>query len=255
MDRTVGSGWGSSAVGAWRVIEGASSVTGDVALLASRKPGITARASVTGVSAADVDSKFSLSIPKLPVGGPIYLAQAVRVSGKDSYGVRVRVHPDGSAYVSVVRLTDLTGVQSLAERRLPVTVKSGTSLDVAFRVTGTNPRRPLGESLGLGCRRAVGLAGLALGCIIRTPAEAGWIRLRALHLFRGEVGSARRHRRHPRHRHRCSDACSGACAGPHPSAGTGSDSGPHPCADPRACPDPCAGARSRHSRDAGRRAR
>ncbi|MGV2903654.1 hypothetical protein ACNPM4_18445, partial [Microbacterium sp. AGC62] len=139
MDRTVGSGWGSSAAGAWRVVEGASSVTGDVALLASRKPGITARATVTGVSAADVDSKFSLSIPKLPVGGPIYLAQAVRVSGKDSYGVRVRVHPDGSAYVSVVRLTDLTGVQSLAERRLPVTVKSGTSLDVAFRVTGTNP--------------------------------------------------------------------------------------------------------------------
>ncbi|WP_312673810.1 right-handed parallel beta-helix repeat-containing protein [Microbacterium sp.] len=139
MDRTVASGWGASSVGAWRVVEGTSSVANGRAMLASRKPGITARATVSGVTAADVASRFSVSVPTLPVGGPLYLAQAVRVVGKDSYGVRVRVHPDGSAYVSVVRMTDLTTVQSLSERRLPVTVKNGTTLRVALDVTGTNP--------------------------------------------------------------------------------------------------------------------
>lgn len=139
MDRTVGSGWGSSPKGAWRVVEGTASVTGEQALLASRKPGVTARATVDGVAAADVDSRFSLTVPELPVGGPLYLSQAVRVSGADSYGVRVRVHPDGSAYVSVVRLADLMRVQHLSERRLSLTVTSGTTLTVALNVTGTSP--------------------------------------------------------------------------------------------------------------------
>ncbi|QYM64911.1 hypothetical protein [Microbacterium sp. Se5.02b] len=139
MDRTVSTGWGSSADGAWCVIEGASSVTGDQALLASRAPGITARATTEGVAATDVTSRFSLTVPTLPVGGPLYLAQAVRVSGHDSYGVRVRVHPDGSAYLSIVRLTDLTAVDSLAERRLPLTVSNGSTLNVALSVTGTDP--------------------------------------------------------------------------------------------------------------------
>lgn len=139
MNRTVGSGWGSSSAGAWRIVEGTASVTGGKALLASRKPGITARATASGVSATDVNSTFSLTVPALPQGGPLYLAQAVRVSGKDSYGVRVRVHPDGSSYISLVRLTDLTSVQSLAEQRLPLTVKSGTRLNVSLSVTGKTP--------------------------------------------------------------------------------------------------------------------
>ncbi|MGA5644655.1 hypothetical protein ACPCHV_05090 [Microbacterium sp. NPDC088796] len=101
MNRTVASGWGASPVGAWRVIEGASSVGNGQAMLASRKPGITARATVAGVTAADVSSRYTVTVPALPVGGPLYLAQAVRIVGKDSYGVRLRVHPDGSAYVSV----------------------------------------------------------------------------------------------------------------------------------------------------------
>ncbi len=139
MNRTVASGWGASPVGAWRVVEGASSVGNGQAMLASRKPGITARATVAGVTAADVSSRYTVTVPALPVGGPLYLAQAVRIVGKDSYGVRLRVHPDGSAYVSVVRMTDLTTVQNLSERRLPFPVTTGMSLRVALDVTGTSP--------------------------------------------------------------------------------------------------------------------
>lgn len=139
MNRTVASGWGAAPVGAWRVVEGTSSVTNGRGMLASRKPGITARATVAGVSAADVSSRYTVTVPALPVGGPLYLAQAVRIVGKDSYGVRLRVHPDGSAYVSVVRMTDLTTVQNLSERRLPFAVTKGMSLRVALDVTGTSP--------------------------------------------------------------------------------------------------------------------
>ncbi|MEN0024650.1 MAG: hypothetical protein AAGC61_15290, partial [Microbacterium sp.] len=139
MDRDVASGWGDSASGAWRVVEGASSVSDGEALLASRKPGITARATLDGVEATDVDSRFSLTVPTLPTGGPLYLAQAVRVVGKDAYGVRVRVEPKGAAYLSLVRLTDLMRVQNVAERRLPFTVEAGTEVEVALSVTGTNP--------------------------------------------------------------------------------------------------------------------
>ncbi|MEV8250225.1 right-handed parallel beta-helix repeat-containing protein [Microbacterium sp. NPDC076768] len=139
MSRTVANGWGASATGTWEIVEGSARVSSGQAMLASRAPGITARATVDGVAAADVSSTFSLVIPTLPEGGSLYLTQAVRVAGKAAYGVRVRLQPDGAAYLSVVRLTDLTSVQQFSERKLPLTVKSGTALSVAFEAEGSSP--------------------------------------------------------------------------------------------------------------------
>lgn len=140
MDRTVQSGWGKATQGGeWSSVGGAMSVVDGTGRIASRAPGSTTRTVLQGVSEKDVQSRFQIQILELPVGGSIYVSQAVRVNDSGAYAARVRVKPDGKVLLAVMNLQSLSTGHAIAERRLPLNVQAGSRLEVALEVTGSGP--------------------------------------------------------------------------------------------------------------------
>jgi hypothetical protein len=133
--RTVASGWGSAETGgAWSVNSAAKfSVAAGVGRVAANA-GSTLNASLGQVSSSAIDAQTSLAVDKLP-NQVLSATVAARVVGASLYGARVRVNPNGSVQLHVMR--DGT---ALSGGTLPgVTVAAGTRVRVRVQVEGTNP--------------------------------------------------------------------------------------------------------------------
>ncbi len=107
FDRDVTNGWGSAEVGGGWLLRGGNTnfaVTdgrGDVMVAASDGP-----KSVSGsVLERDTKARASFALDKLPEGGSLYLALASRTSddGQTGYRAKVRVAPDGTPTVFLIR--------------------------------------------------------------------------------------------------------------------------------------------------------
>ncbi|MFI8633280.1 right-handed parallel beta-helix repeat-containing protein [Microbacterium sp. NPDC077663] len=139
MSRTVASGWGKAASGGtWSTLSGTvASVTGDKAWVTSPRPGRTSRLTLP-ISARDVDSRFTMTVPTLPTSGSgLYLSHGVRATPKGAYVVGVRVMVGGEIDLTLEKRSG-AAVTTLERVRLKDRVRAGGTLNVRVQATGSS---------------------------------------------------------------------------------------------------------------------
>lgn len=139
LNRTVASGLGTSTSGKSYTVSSASSfsVNGSHGVLALPTPGKAASAKLNGVSIADVNAQVDIAIPALPTtGGGVYTSLQLRVDGSNAYYAQVRVAPDRTALLEILRVANGTQT-SLASAKLSGTVAAGEKLTLSAAVSGS----------------------------------------------------------------------------------------------------------------------
>ncbi len=138
MSRTVGSGWGKAETGGgWTKLSSTvASVSGGKGWITSPRPGRTSRVTLP-VSARDVDSRFTVTVPTLPTtGSGLYLSHGVRATAEGAYQVGVRVMVGGYVDLTLEKRSG-TSVSTLERVRLTDRVRAGGTLHVRMQATGT----------------------------------------------------------------------------------------------------------------------
>jgi PKD repeat protein len=134
--RTVAGGWGTAQVGGpWTSTGTASRFGVDGVGSHQLTAGATLTSALNGVSATSADVSVTLSPDKLLTGGGSWLTLQGRTVGTDLYGARVRLQPDGTVQLHLMRTaTALRGgtVSGL-------TYGAGDKLRLRVQVTGTSP--------------------------------------------------------------------------------------------------------------------
>ncbi len=138
FDRTTSSGWGQSPTGgAWSVIGGSASSTGDSAATVSNvQAGRSLRANLAAVSASDVDVSSAFVVP--PAKEFYFSVEGRRQSDGSAYRGRARVDAQGELKTDIVRSTP-SGDQFLAMDTTGMTVSPGQNVSIDLEVTGTAP--------------------------------------------------------------------------------------------------------------------
>lgn len=140
FDRSSSTGWGSADLGGSWTGSGAAvlSVGEGAGRIASPAPGRASTATLAVPTPADVRTTVDVRVDVLPsAGSGLYLSVANRVVGEDSYAVRLRIKPDASTELQLVRLRALTVADVLASRRLDASVSSGGTVRLSLQVTGS----------------------------------------------------------------------------------------------------------------------
>ena len=133
--RTVAAGWGTADTGGpWTVNSTTKlSVASGVGRVAANA-GSTLNATLGQVSSSAIDLTTTVSIDKVP-DQALNATFAARVVGTSLYGARLRINPNGSAQLHVMR--DSTALSGIT---LPgITVTAGTPIRVRVQVVGNNP--------------------------------------------------------------------------------------------------------------------
>ncbi len=133
--RTVAAGWGTADTGGpWTVNSTTKlSVASGVGRVAANA-GSTLNATLGQVSSSAIDLATTLAIDKVP-NQALNATIAARVVGTSLYGARLRINPDGSAQLHLMRdSTALSGITVPG-----ITVTAGTPIRVRVQVDGTNP--------------------------------------------------------------------------------------------------------------------
>lgn len=137
--RTAASGLGKTAAGGSYTVSSttAFSVDGSRATVALAKPGASVTAKVPGVSLADVGVSAEFTVPTLPTsGGGVYTSLLLRSAGSNSYYAQLRVAPDKSALLELIRTSG--GAQtSLTTAKLSGTVAAGERLTLTASAVGS----------------------------------------------------------------------------------------------------------------------
>ncbi len=133
--RTVASGWGTADTGGpWTVNSTTKFSVASGAGRVAANAGSTLNATLGQVSTTAIDTQASLAVDKLP-NQALNATIAARVVGTSLYGARLRVNPNGSVQLHLMR--DGT---ALSGGTLPgITLAAGTRITVRVQVDGTNP--------------------------------------------------------------------------------------------------------------------
>ena len=142
FDRTVTTGWGTADRGGnWSIPTGASrysvgSGVGRVNLTA----GAGTTATLPGVSAADTETKVSVSMDKASTGGGQYISVIGRsVSGVGDYRAKVRVLSTGAVSLSLVKMIGTTETALTTVTVPGLTYVAGDTMNIRLQVVGTSP--------------------------------------------------------------------------------------------------------------------
>ena len=133
--RTVASGWGTADTGGpWTVNSTTKlSVASGVGRVAANA-GSTLNATLGQVSTTSIDLTTTLTIDKLP-NQALNATLAARIVGTSLYGARLRINPNGSVQLHLMRdATALSGITVPG-----ITAGAGTPIRVRVQVDGTNP--------------------------------------------------------------------------------------------------------------------
>ena len=120
FSRTVSGGLGTADVGgAWQISGNSAhfAVAGGAGRITIPSPGTGRSASLTEVSARDVDAKVDFSLESAPDAGGGYYSLLVRENGTSGYGVRLRARSSGT-YVQLLRRIN-GGVTTLSTASVP----------------------------------------------------------------------------------------------------------------------------------------
>jgi len=136
--RTLASTWGPADVGGpWSMLGASSrfSVAGGTGIH-TVPAGATVESQLASVSATDVDLTVSVGVDKLPASGYVFAWVGARVSGTTGYWSRVRINPDGTVGVHILRdATALVGSSTVSG----LTYTAGDRLNVRFQAEGSSP--------------------------------------------------------------------------------------------------------------------
>jgi PKD repeat protein len=136
--RTMSNGLGTADTGgAWSVTGPTNnySVSGGTASLRSPTAGAMETAILAGVSSASADVQVTFALQQPVTGTAVYVSVLGRTVGADDYRARLRVNPNGSASLQVMR-----GGVSLASVAVPgFTYVTGDQVNLRVQVTGTAP--------------------------------------------------------------------------------------------------------------------
>ena len=133
--RTVAAGWGTADTGGpWTVNSTTKlSVASGVGRVAANA-GSTLNATLGQVSSSAIDLTTTLAIDKVP-NQLLNATLAARVVGTSLYGARLRINPNGSVQLHLMRdATALSGITVPG-----ITATAGTAIRVRVQVDGTNP--------------------------------------------------------------------------------------------------------------------
>ena len=133
--RTVAAGWGTADTGGpWTVNSTTKlSVASGVGRVAANA-GSTLNATLGQVSSSAIDLTTTLAIDKVP-NQLLNATLAARVVGTSLYGARLRINPNGSVQLHLMRdATALSGITVPG-----ITATAGTPIRVRVQVDGTNP--------------------------------------------------------------------------------------------------------------------
>lgn len=147
FERTVTNGWGPADVGGSWALSGTAAdfaVGGGAGRATLPSPGVSRAATLSSVSAADVDATVDLTLDEPPTGGGIYVSTVVRKVGSTEYRLRVRLHPSGST-LQVLRV--VSGAETVvASQGLPWVYSPGQVLHLRFVVTGSGTATLAGKA-------------------------------------------------------------------------------------------------------------
>ncbi|MCD2443275.1 PKD domain-containing protein [Agromyces sp. SYSU K20354] len=135
FSRTVASGWGTADTGGiWTVNSTTKLSVASGAGRVAANAGSTLNATLGQVSTSAIDAQVSVAVDKLP-NQVMYTTLAARVVGTSLYGARLRINPNATAQLQLMR--DGTALTSTT---LPgITVTAGTPVRIRVQIEGTNP--------------------------------------------------------------------------------------------------------------------
>ncbi|WP_255681397.1 PKD domain-containing protein [Agromyces cavernae] len=135
FSRTVASGWGTADTGGiWTVNSTTKLSVASGAGRVAANAGSTLNATLGQVSTSAIDAQVSVAVDKLP-NQVMYTTLAARVVGTSLYGARLRINPNATAQLQLMR--DGTALTSTT---LPgITVTAGTPIRIRVQIEGTNP--------------------------------------------------------------------------------------------------------------------
>lgn len=134
FSRTTASGWGTADVGGpWTVNSTSKFAVGGGVGRVTATAGSTLNATLGQVSSTDTSVSTTVSVDKL---GDQLLTATVhgRVVGTAAYGARLRVNPNGSLAVQLMRDAVVLGGGNV-----PITISPGSPVSVRAETTGTSP--------------------------------------------------------------------------------------------------------------------
>jgi hypothetical protein len=133
--RTVSAGWGTADTGGpWTVNSTTKFTVASGVGRVAANAGSTLNATLGQVSATSIDLTTALTIDKVP-NQAVNATLAARVVGTSLYGARLRINPDGSVQLHVMR----DGTALSGGTVSGITVTPGTLVRVRVQVVGTNP--------------------------------------------------------------------------------------------------------------------
>ncbi len=144
FSRTVVDGFGSASPGGTYSLMGTGAdfdVAAGTGTISLAGPNANRAASLTSVSAQDLDLSFRFATNKLATGSGQYIyGVARRVSATASYRIKVRLTSGGAVWVGASSVTNNVESPIAAEVRAPnVTHVAGGFIRVRAQLTGTNP--------------------------------------------------------------------------------------------------------------------
>ncbi|WP_375492331.1 PKD domain-containing protein [uncultured Jatrophihabitans sp.] len=138
--RSVTNGWGTADTGgAWSVdqpeLYSVANGTGQIALTG---PGAGAAASLSNVSAANLNVTFDLGMSKAPTGNGLLATLSTRQTSNGEYRFKVHFLADGSVHLVVAKDTTAEGETVIQEVVVPgLTYTAGTLLHARLQISGS----------------------------------------------------------------------------------------------------------------------
>jgi hypothetical protein len=140
FSRTLATGWGTADVGgAWSLTGGTSAfnVNGTAGRITAGA-GQTRTATLSAVSADDVDSVLDVGLEQTPASGGVYVGAVVRRVGNTYYLLRTRLQPTATS-LELLRIVN-GAATVIASQSVPgVAYTAGSVVHLRFQVTGSAP--------------------------------------------------------------------------------------------------------------------
>ena len=147
FERTATGAWGAAEIGGSWALSGTAanfSVSGGAGHVTLPSAGQSRAATLSSVSAGDVDATVDLSLDKAPTGGGTYLSAVVRKVGTTEYRLRALLRPTSTS-LQVLRV--VSGTETVvSSQNLPLVYAAGQVLHLRFAATGSGTTTLTGKA-------------------------------------------------------------------------------------------------------------
>jgi PKD repeat protein len=147
FERTATGAWGAAEVGGSWALSGTASnfsVSGGAGRVTLPSAGQSRAATLSSVSATDVDATVDIALDKAPTGGGTYVSTVVRKVGNTEYRLRTLLRPTSTS-LQVLRV--VSGTETVvSSQTLPLVYAVGQVLHLRFAATGSGTTTLTGKA-------------------------------------------------------------------------------------------------------------